>query len=206
MAGRIDPAGIVECDSMLMFHGTDDIAGNDEHLMCLLAEGQSSALDELMRRHHGRVRVLAYRMLGCWAQAEDVAQESFVRVMRHASSYRPTARFTTWLFRIVVNLSQDQQRRKRREAVLQKLFFLHGNEVSNQATGDDGTAEQVRRAVAELAEFQRTAVILHYYERQSCAQIADITGKTSSAVESALGRAYATLRYKLRNLEGPAGE
>ncbi len=186
---------------MLMTSNINVELQEDEALVCLLASGQTIALDELMRRHQGHVRNLAYRILGRWEQADDIAQECFIRVMRSAPHYRPAAKFTTWLFRIVVNLAQDYQRKQRRESIIQKLMLVRQENVVNPIIPDDYIQEHVRTALAELVEFQRMVVILHYYERLSCAQIAEITGKSPSAVESGLSRAYAALRHKLRKLD-----
>ena len=88
---------------------------SDTDLMAELARGDVAALAPLITRHQPRVLSLAYRMLGRWDQAEDVGQEAFLRVVRAAGSYRPTAQFTTWLYRIVVNLCLDAKRRSARD-------------------------------------------------------------------------------------------
>jgi len=83
----------------------------DSALVRAIAEGDVAALEPLVRRHQDRVRRLAYRFLGRWSDADDVAQEAFLRVAGSAGRYEPTARFTTWLYRIVVNLCLDARRR-----------------------------------------------------------------------------------------------
>ena len=81
--------------------------------MTRLADGDKQALAELVQRHQQRVLELAYRLTGDWASAEDLAQDTFLRVWRSAARYRPQARFTTWLHRIVVNLCLDASKKRR---------------------------------------------------------------------------------------------
>jgi len=82
---------------------------NDIELMTRLAAGDMATLGNIARRHQDKVLSLSYRVLGDWHRAEDVAQETFLRVHRAAKNYKPTAKFTTWLYRIVVNLCLDEQ-------------------------------------------------------------------------------------------------
>ena len=84
---------------------------SDEKLMGSIASGDMSALGELARRYQGQVLALAYRILGRWDLAEDVGQETFLRVYKAANRYKARAKFTTWVYRIVVNLCIDEQRK-----------------------------------------------------------------------------------------------
>ncbi len=174
----------------------------DEQLMLKLGRQDMAALGELVQRHQQRVLELAFRTLGKWDLAEDVAQEAFLRVHRAARNYRPKARFTTWLYRIVVNLCLDERRRRARNGT-----SLDDVTVEAQAEPDCDVAEKeeiaqlVRAAVNGLPERQRVALVLHRYEGLSHSQIAEVTGWTGSAVESLLVRAYANLREKLSKLK-----
>jgi len=180
-----------------MCTGANVRADDDERLMILLGRGENEALDELMRRHASRIRQIAYRILGKLDEADDVVQETFTRVFRFAPRYKPNAKFTTWLFRVAVNLSQDVHRKNCREAALRRALRLWRPVTAGETHQESENVERARRAIASLAEFQRTAIVLHYYERLSCAQIGEITGRSAAAVESALSRAYATLRQRL---------
>ena len=84
--------------------------------MARLSAGDMAALGALVQRYQDRVLSLSYRFLGDWHKAEDVTQEVFLRVRQAARKYQPQAKFTTWLYRIVYNLSVDQQRRVARDA------------------------------------------------------------------------------------------
>jgi RNA polymerase sigma-70 factor, ECF subfamily len=171
----------------------------DEVLIARVCKGDPVALGDLSRRHRSRVLSLAYRMLGDWHLAEDVAQETFIRLHHAACSYRPEAKFTTWLYRIVYNLTVDQQRRRASAPV-----SLDAMESQPPGASQALPAEQqelavlVQKAVARLPERQRRVVLLHRYEELSHTEIARVTGWSQSAVESLLVRAYANLREQLK--------
>ena len=175
----------------------------DADLVAAIAGGDLNALGDLVHRHQDRVMALAYRFLGCRHRAADAAQEVFLKVARAAPRYTPDARFTTWLYRIVVNHCLDDVRRQKRSP--RTLSAVPA--VPDDPPGDDAdpleadeTARQVRAAIAALPERQRTAVLLHRYEDLSHRAIAEVTGWTPSAVESLLVRAYANLRKTLAPL------
>ena len=175
---------------------------DNRELMARLGEGDIDALGVLAKRHQEKVLSLAYRFLGDWHKAEDVAQEAFLRVQRAAGSYRPTARFTTWLYRIVVNLCLDERRKRGRAVVsLDDAAAEILAESDSDAAERNEVAALVRRAVAELPERQRLAVILHRYEGLSHSEVSEATGWSKSAVESLLVRAYANLRGKLGKMK-----
>jgi len=180
---------------------TNDIS-NDTELMARLAKGDISALGDLVRKHQDKVLSLSYRVLGDWHRAEDVAQETFLRIYRAAKNYKPKAKFTTWLYRIVINLCFDEQR-KRAKAVapLEDVDPAVLAESDCHATERKEVVESVKTAVNELSERQRLAVILHRYDGLSHTEIAEVTGWTTSAVESLLVRAYANLREKLNKMK-----
>ena len=175
---------------------------DDTELMARLAAGDMAALGGIVRRHQDKVLSLSYRVLGDWHRAEDVAQETFLRVHRAAKNYKPKAKFTTWLYRIVVNLCFDEQRKQAKTAAP-----LEDAALEVPAASDSNAAERkevvelVKTAVNELPERQRLAVILHRYDGLSHGEISEVTGWTQSAVESLLVRAYANLREKLGKMK-----
>ena len=175
---------------------------NDAVLMIRLAGGDMEALGDLVRRHQDRVLSLSYRVLKDWDRAEDVAQEVFLRVHGAAGKYKPKARFTTWLYRIVVNLCLDE---RRSQAKRESPLDLNTLEVQAKENYDVAERKEivklVKAAVNDLPERQRMALILHRYEGLSHGEIADVTGWTGSAVESLLVRAYASLREKLDKMK-----
>ncbi len=175
---------------------------SDAELMTAVAGGRMAALEELVHRHQESVMAVAYRFLGRWDLAEDVAQDVFVRIHRAAADYRPEAKFTTWLYRIVVNLCLDVKRRESRRPV--SMAEMPADPPAD-ATPDPiearETASRVRQAVGDLPDRQRTAVVLHRYDGLSHREIAEVTGWSESAVESLLVRGYAGLRDALADMD-----
>ncbi len=174
----------------------------DAELMARLASGEIAALGELAQRHQSRVLEIAFRTLGHWDLAEDVAQETFLRVHRAAKNYQPQAQFTTWLYRIVVNLCLDAQRKRAKSAAPLDSVAPEGLPAPDTDSAERREiAELVRAAVQTLPERQRVAIVLYRYEGMDHAQISQITGWSQSAVESLLVRAYANLREKLAKIK-----
>jgi len=175
---------------------------NDAELMARLAAGDTAALGELAQRHQDRVLSLSYRVMRDWDKAEDIAQEAFLRVYRSAKHYQPKALFTTWLYRIVVNLCLDEQRRNAKTAVPLEEMASEAVAASQENTAEKKElAELVQAAVNSLPDRQRMAVILHRYDGLTHEQICEVTGWTASATESLLARAYANLREKLGKIK-----
>jgi RNA polymerase sigma-70 factor (ECF subfamily) len=174
---------------------------SDAVLMADLARGDMAALGTLVERHQEKAMALAYRMLGRWDQAEDAAQDAFLHVHRAAAAWRPEAKFSTWLYRVVVNRCLDMKRRAAREPaeMPQNADALFGDEPPDPVEQSE-SARLIREAVQSLPPRQRAALILHRYHELSHDQIAQATGSSVSAVESLLVRAYAHLRGRLANL------
>ena len=167
-----------------------------------VARRERAALAVLVRRHQENVIGLATRFLGRREAAEDVCQDAFVRVFERAGSYRPTAQFTTWLYRIVANLCWDHRRRAMRQPLSLDSRFagVHVSEASEPVERRE-RREKIRRAVAQLPDRQRLALILHRFQGMGHKEIAAATGWSTSAVESCLVRAYGKLRVLLAGLE-----
>ncbi len=169
----------------------------DESLMSAVAAGDLDALGELVRRHQDVAIRLARRLTGDTASADDIAQDAFIRVYRAASRYRPQSRFTTWLYRIIVNLAWDHRRRTRTQIAQSSEQHIAESADPAQDLSLAETQNAVRAAVQSLPHRQRVAIVLHRFEGQSVRQIARITGWSESAVESCLVRAYRQLRRDL---------
>ena len=174
-----------------------DDARDDVSLMAALAAGHIPALDELVRRHQEKVLALALRTLGDPEAARDVAQEAFVKVLRSARRYRPEAKFTTWLYRIVVNCCVDLMRRRRPAANLDDVAPPAAEDSVPDRAMRAEAALAVRRAVEALPDRQRLVVVLHRFAELSHREVAQVTGWSNSAVESLLTRAYVALRERL---------
>jgi RNA polymerase sigma-70 factor (ECF subfamily) len=152
-----------------------------------------------------------YRLVQEQAIAEELAQEVFLRVYRSRSSYEPTARFKTWLFRIATHLALNWLRDERHQRGQERLDDVSTDLPARQVSDRRPSVEQelvyevkleeVRRAVAGLPEKQRAAVLMHKYEEMEYTQIAKVLGCSESAVKSLLFRAYETLRSRLAHME-----
>jgi len=168
----------------------------DPELMRRVSTGDMNALALLIGRHQERVRRTAYRLLGRWDAADDVAQEAFLRLYKSAPGYSPVAAFSTWLHRIVVNLCLDLLKR-RKPSQLGAMEWLDEGVESDVLVRQE-RVEAVQRELSQLPDRQRVAVVLHRFEGLGHKEIAATTGWSESAVESLLVRAYARLRERLK--------
>ena len=182
----------------------------DTELMMRVKAGDQSAFKILVERYQRRVINVVYRLLGNREDAEDVAQETFLKVYLSAKSYKPQAELFTYLYTIATRLALNRLRKRKRLRWF-SLDQLQENEEdgsgqefpADPADQPDVSLEQaereavVRRALDALPEAQKTAVVLSRYEGLSYKQIAEVMGTSVSAVESKLHRAKQTLQKKL---------
>jgi RNA polymerase sigma-70 factor, ECF subfamily len=183
----------------------------DKRLMLQLASGDDLALNALMRRWEVPLRGFIARFIQDQDEAEDLAQETFARIYRARQRYQPTAKFSTWMFSIALNLARTHlKRRNRRPFSFFGLGNSHGDDppdglersVSPDPAPDDvllvdEAAAAVREAIGELAPDLRSAVLLFEYEDLSHAEIAKIEGCSPKAVETRLYRARQLLKKRL---------
>jgi RNA polymerase sigma-70 factor (ECF subfamily) len=174
---------------------------DDDDLMAGIAAGEEAAFRLLVDRWERDVLAFLIHMTGSRDDAEDLAQETFVRVFRQAGRYRPEGKFRSWLLRIAGNLARSRQRRRR----LLKWLPLdtERHDVASSTPGADRgleveqTAQIVRAAVARLPERQRQALVLHRFQGLRYAEVADAMDTTLASVESLIQRALAGLRTDL---------
>ncbi len=184
--------------------GTDP---SDEELMRHLQGGEDAALAPLMLRWEKPVKRFIFRLLGNESEAEDLAQEVFVRIYTKRASYRIGAKFSSWCFTIAANQAKNRLRWWRRRPTLSLDAWSEAGgespDVSREGQPASGTAErheqivEVQAAVAALPLDLRTALVLFEYEGQSMADIAVSLGCTAKAVENRLYRARLLLRKSL---------
>ncbi len=176
----------------------DDEGCSDAILMQRLAGGDMEALEILVRRHQQRVRRLACRLTHNADTADDITQETFLRLYRAAARYRPTAALTTWLHRVVVNLCLDDAKRRKPRA-LAEVDPPEPRSADTTLPGERAERrDAVRHAVMSLPDRQRAVLVLHRFEGLSHEEIEAVTGFSRGAIESLLVRAYGTLRERLR--------
>jgi RNA polymerase sigma-70 factor (ECF subfamily) len=183
----------------------------DTQLMIQVQADDDSSFGTLLNRNRNLVVNYLYRMVANRAVAEELAQDVFVRVYRSRQTYEPTARFSTWLYRITTNVALNHfrdEKRSQNDVSLDVQDAAHARrEASDQALLIEDrmvrevVMEQIRRAVRALPAKQRAAVIMHKYEEMDYAQIAKVLGCTPSAVKALMFRAYETLRMRLRFLQ-----
>ena len=182
----------------------------DSSAMRRLREGEDHALNEIMERWQRRVTSYLLRFTGNETVAIDLAQETFVRVYQSRERYRPTAKFSTWLFAIASNLAREHLRWLRRHptASLNETHEGNSERPLSERIAADGlnpseAAEKLeqtralRDAVMSLPNDLREAVVLFEYEDMSHEEIAEITGCSRKAVETRLYRARGILRKRL---------
>lgn len=178
--------------------------------MARLREGQDAALNDLMNRHATAVFQFLYRMVGTAEDANDLAQEAFVRVYRHRDRFRPDSSFSTWVFTIAANLARNQRRWRARHPTVSLDATASGSTQSygellpsgDPAPDDELLLEErraaVRAAVAELPGDLREALLLFEFEDRSMTEAATILGTTQKGIESRLYRARGQLRERLK--------
>lgn len=178
----------------------------DFALMKRIGAGDHDAFRELVERHQDPVIGTVAKMLGNTSDAEDIAQQVFLRIWKHASNYRPDAKFTTYLFTITRNMVFNETRRRgRKKEVSSDAREEDSNRYIGESPDRQPDAELLQRelqhavdaAIAALPESQRMAVILRRYEQLSYEEIADTLDLTVSAVKSLLFRARTALRESL---------
>ena len=182
----------------------------DAELMIRVKEGDGASFALLLGKHRSSVIHFLYGMVQNQAVAEELAQEVFLRVYRSRSTYEPTAKFTTWLFRIATHLALNALRDGKNERMEARLDDGSPEAPARQVSDARPSAEQVmvrqarldevRQAVAGLPEKQRAAVLMHKYEEMEYSQIAKVLNCSESAVKSLLFRAYETLRARLAHM------
>jgi RNA polymerase sigma-70 factor (ECF subfamily) len=186
--------------------GRSDEDTEDVRLMQLVAEGDTSAFEQLIERHQALVAGTVARMLGSNSDVEDIAQQVFIRVWKSARRYVPRAKFTTWLLKITRNLVFNELRRSKRHAHISLQSEPGAEEVllkdeKNPAPDASLLETELQRAIEEaiiqLPESQRMALVLRRYEQLSYEQIAEVLDLSVPAVKSVLFRARTELRTRL---------
>jgi len=178
----------------------DDTADPDAPLVRRVAQGDENACRLLMKRHLGRIFGVARRMLGNDNDAEDVAQEVFIRIWRNAAKWEPgRARFETWIYRVTVNLCYDRLRR-RKEVTVDEMPDVADSALSGvERHAERDIAHAMEAALASLPERQRLAIVLCHYQGLTNIEAAALLELTVEALESLLARGRRSLRALLRD-------
>lgn len=198
----ISPDASADLDALLGQAPLVPVKDEDEELLTRLAADDEAAFRQLVERHIDRAFGIALRIVGSRADAEDVVQDTMLKVWTHRGKWQHgRAKFSTWLYRVVTNRCIDLHRRPRTDNV---------DAVPEQADAQPDVVSTMQRnevthmledAMQRLPEQQRIAVILSYHENMSNGEIAEVMDTTVSAVESLLKRGRQQLRDLLRHHE-----
>ena len=187
-----------------MANSFDDDRG--VQLMLAYQRGSEAAFDQIVEAYSGQVFGLFTRFLGPVPEREDLVQEVFLRVIRARERWQPTARLSTWLYRIAFNLSVNRSQRRTPEVSLDAdpgrsdethEFDDPSAPQPSEALERNDVVDAVQAAIAALPETQRMALVLARFEDQSLAEIAQVLESTEKAVKSLVHRARENLRARL---------
>jgi RNA polymerase sigma-70 factor (ECF subfamily) len=178
---------------------------NDAELLERVASGDPRAYRQLVERHVRGVHAFVYRMLGSRAEAEEVCQESFLRLWKQADSFVAHAKPSTWLYRVAHNLAIDRLRRRREASHPLGIEQVPTSERPSTHVYQKQVAQAVERALAALPERQRAAISLVHYQGLSNAEAAEVLGVKVRALESLLARGRQQLGDKLADFRAREG-
>lgn len=186
--------------------GPSDIASDraghdpDQALLDLIRDGDEQAYRFLLDRHLDRIHGLAQRVLGNSADAEEVAQDTFLRAWQQIPQWQAgNAKFSTWLHRVALNLCHDALRRRREDRPLEDLDPVSGEPGPEHLAGHRDRSLRVRAALAQLPERQRDAIMLSHYQELSQREAAQVLEVSERALESLLARGRRALRDLLHD-------
>jgi len=191
-----------------------DTPSIEARLVRLAKSGDRGAFADLVELYKDKIYHLAYRMLGNRQEAEDIVQETFLRVFRNLERYDETLKFSTWIYRIGTNLSIDRLRRRRAAFSLDAETAADGDGqdwhgvLASDDLSPEGqvllseTQRRIRKAIDELPEKYKSVVILKYLHDMSLQEIGDILGMPVTTVKTRVHRGREFLRRKLELEEG----
>ena len=183
----------------------------DEELVARSIRGDADSFNELILRWERPIYALAYRTIGREEDARDVCQETFLRAFRALPAFRGQAKFSSWLYRIALNLCRDWLRRERRTPIapapedvdlMELAAAAEPSESIENLVARQDLARAVERAMAKLPEEQRTAIILKEYQGLTFQEIADLVGCPLSTVKTRLYQGLTVLRRELARSVG----
>ena len=192
--------------------GRTAVSAEEKALIERCKRGDLAAFNDLVRKYEKQVYNFAYRLTGNYDDANDVAQDAFLRVFNAIGSFRGDASFSTWLFRITTNVFLDERKRAKAhpQASLDEYLELGESSVTRQIEDPSPTPEVVleeseraqilSKAISDLPEYQRAMVTLYHSQQKSYEEIAEIMDLPIGTVKSRLNRARLALKEKLSGL------
>ena len=184
------------------------VDADEQALLERIRNGDDSGFEQLVKQHTGKIIGLAWRLVGNREEAEDLAQEAFLRLHRSLPDFRGDSRISTWLYRTTTRLAIDHLRRER---IKRKLFFFRQNndapdpvELASDARNDPGrellaqeAMKSLRRSLGKLSSRQQVIFTLRHYEGLTLKEIAEHLGLETGTVKAHLHRAVTQLRRDL---------
>ncbi len=192
--------------------------GGDANEVTLAMGGDQDAYRALVERHSRSLFRLAYRMTGNEQDAEEVVQESFLRAYRRLDKFEARSNFGTWVYRIAVNCSLDLMRKRKAEMSQREIPSKHEQDddrpsalemAKSTAPEPDRLAlsvelrEEVRKAMLQLSQVERTAFVLRHYEGRSIEEIGQVLGLNAGSTKNSVFRAVQKLRRYLEPMVTP---
>jgi RNA polymerase sigma-70 factor (ECF subfamily) len=173
---------------------------SSEQLMLAVAQGDLDAFERIVLRHQAEAWRVAYRFTGNAAEAEDLAQEAFLKIFDAAPRYKPAATFRTYFYRVLTRLCIDH-RRKKRPVLADPFPNMPDTTPSPLADAEQDERDAlIQAALNSLPADYRMAVVLRYFEGLSGAEMAEAMGRSVKATERLLARAKSVLEPQLRHL------
>jgi RNA polymerase sigma-70 factor (ECF subfamily) len=172
----------------------------DNELLALIQNGNGQAFALLVERHTARFYRLAYRYLQSKEAAEDVVQDAFVKLWENPALWQPerNSKFTTWFYRIVVNLSLDARKKRKPEALADETLVADDREPVDEMMMRAQEQKMVEKEIAALPERQRTALNLCFDEGLTNQEAAEVMGINLKALQSLIMRAKTTLKERMK--------
>ncbi len=179
------------------------MALSDEQLVKKIIQGETYFFDELVTRYRKQVFSICYRMVRQREEAEDLAQEVFVKAYRYLKQYNPEHKFSSWILKIATNTSIDALRKKKLDTMpLEEEIETHREDMSaEKAFLQEEARQEIESAIGRLPQEHRIVVLLYHQQGKSYQEIADILDIPLSMVKNRLFRARKTLKAELENLK-----
>ncbi|MFH1202051.1 MAG: RNA polymerase sigma factor [Candidatus Omnitrophota bacterium] len=177
----------------------------DEQLMLNYQKGEVSAMDEILRRYKNPIYQFSCRLIQDASEAQDITQEVFLRLHQHKEDYRPSGKFSTWIFSIAHNLCISNLRSKKRFCIWPRrddesnelVEFASSDPSVQEAVSDNELSKLVKESIQGLPFLQKEALILREYQNLDYQEIAKILKKSLGTVKTLIHRARMNLKVKL---------
>jgi len=172
----------------------------DHELLALIQDGNGQAFAVLVERHTARFYRLAYRYVQNKEAAEDVVQDAFLKLWENPALWQPqrNSKFTTWFYRIVVNLCLDLRKKKRPEALDNDTLLMDDRQPADEMMMRAQEQKMLEKAIAALPERQRTALNLCFDGGLTNQEAAEVMGLNLKALQSLIMRAKTTLKERMK--------